>query len=92
VDVESQHHDVPLRPGRRRARLARGGGVSERAQPEAARAARARGRGLPLERGRRRDLPAAGLHRELPDVAGRRPGAARAREAGRRRDPRGPRS
>ena len=48
------------------------GGVPERAEPGAARASAGRRRGVRLERGRRRDLPAAGLHRELPHVAGGR--------------------
>ena len=56
---------------------------SRRAQPRAARSAAARGRGLRLERRRRRPLRAARLHRELPHRSGGCRGGAGDRGANR---------
>ena len=51
-----------------------GGGVPQRAQRGAARAAQDRRRGVRDQRGGRRPLPAARLHRQLPHHRGRRRG------------------
>ena len=70
----AEHHDVPLRAGRSASAARRAGGrtTPRRAQPRTARPPAARRRGVRVERGRRRPLRAARLHRELPHDPGGR--------------------
>jgi GNAT superfamily N-acetyltransferase len=68
----AQHQHLPLRARgpARRGRRGGDGDVPGRAQPGAARADPGLGRGVRLERGGARALPAAALHRELPHGRG----------------------
>ena len=90
VDARPQHRHVPLRARGRDAGNDGRRGVPQPAQRGAPAPAEDERRGVRLERGRARDVPAAGVHRQLPHDSRRRRGGPRHRRPPRRG--RGPRA